>query len=324
MRKITHNSKGIDWDKYKEEIIQLDEKGTSSSMITKALEARYGAFPSKNTARTIRKLLVRWRGEKTPTTPQAKVLIFDLETAPLIAYTWGIWNQNIRTDFIIRDWFVYCWSAKWLWDDKVISMSLRPKEIKEANDKRIIQGLWNLFDEADIIVAHNLDKFDEKRSKTRFLKHNLKLPSPYSKIDTLKVARKNFNITSNRLDYIGKEFLGIGGKMETPTGLWQAVDKCEDGAMKTMVDYCERDVTLLEDVYLHLRPYHRQHPNISLMEEDDGQLHCKSCYSSKLVECGEHKTMVAAYTAYRCSSCGSISYGRNTQIDREHSKNILK
>ena len=203
-------------------------------------------------------------------------------------------------------------------------MSLKPKEIKDANDKRIIQGLWNLFDEADVIVAHNLDKFDEKRSKTRFLKHELGLPSPYSKVDTLKVARRNFNIISNRLDYIGKNFLGIGGKLDTPRGLWQAVDNCEDGAMDTMVEYCERDVTLLEDVYLHLRPYHRQHPNIALMEEDNGEMRCKTCASSELTECGEHKTMVAAYTAYRCGDCGSISYGRKTQIDRDHAKNILK
>lgn len=322
---MSHNSKGIDWDKYKDVILSMDRDGLSSVKITAVLEDMNGQFPSKNPDRAIRRKLVKWRGEKSgEKISQAKVLIFDLETAPLIAYTWGIWNQNINTDFIIRDWFVYCWSAKWLWDDKIISMSLKPNEIKKANDKRIIQGLWNLFDEADIIVAHNLDKFDEKRSKTRFLKHGMGLPSPYAKVDTLKVARKNFNIISNRLDYIGKDFLKIGGKLDTPRGLWQAVDNCEEGAMDTMVEYCERDVTLLEDVYLHLRPYHRQHPNIALIEENDGELHCKTCNSSKLTDCGEHRTMVAAYTAYRCGDCNSISYGRKNQIDRGHAQNLLK
>jgi|DEB0MinimDraft_4_1074332.scaffolds.fasta_scaffold02009_5 DNA polymerase elongation subunit (family B) len=314
----------INWDDYKEEILALDSIGLSSMGILIELEKKYGKMGSRNLDRSVRACLVRWRGTLDGYTPQSKVLIFDLETAPLIAYTWGIWNVNINTDFIIRDWFVFCWSAKWLFDDKIMSEALTPKEIKKANDKRIIKKLWKLFDEADVIVAHNLDKFDEKRSKTRFLKHDLKLPSPYSKVDTLKVARRNFNIISNRLDYIGKDFLGIGGKMETPRGLWQSVDSGDEEAMATMVEYCERDVQLLEDVYLYLRPYHRQHPNISLMEEDDSHLHCKTCASSKLTECGEHKTMVAAYTAYRCGDCGSISYGRKTQIDKEHSKNILK
>jgi len=109
---MSHNSKGIDWSKYKEEILQMDSEGLSSIKITDILEDKYGNFPSKNPSRAIRKLLVRWRGQKTNVIPQAKVLIFDLETAPLIAYTWGIWDVNINTDFIIRDWFVYCWSAK--------------------------------------------------------------------------------------------------------------------------------------------------------------------------------------------------------------------
>lgn len=312
----------IDWGKHKDQIITLSEAGLSSSQIEDVLVKQHGNH-FKGKSRNIRYQVAKaGLGQSLP--KQSKVLVFDIETAPLIAYTWGIWNVNIGTDFIIRDWFVYCWSAKWLFNDEVMSMSLSNEEIKEANDKRIMQGLWNLFEEADIIIAHNLDKFDEKRSKTRFLKYGLGLPSPYAKVDTLKVARSNFNITSNRLDYIAKKFLGIEGKMETPRGLWQMVDNCVEGAMQTMVDYCEQDVKVLEDVYLYLRPYHRQHPNIGLIEEDLGVPVCKTCGSEHIKECGEHRTMVGAYTAFRCTECKSISYGRKTQVDKQHSQNLLK
>ena len=44
-----------------------------------------------------------------------KILIFDLETAPMSAYVWGRWNQNINLEATISEWFILCWSAKWLY-----------------------------------------------------------------------------------------------------------------------------------------------------------------------------------------------------------------
>jgi predicted RNA-binding Zn-ribbon protein involved in translation (DUF1610 family) len=312
---------------YKDEIISLHNQGVSGDTIARILSEKYKDQSLANAGRQIRRRIAEWTGGREGNTGKkrmSKILFFDLETAPMKAFVWGKWGVDIPDDFIIEDWFVFCWSAKWLWDDKIISMSLTKKEVKQCNDKRIMKGLWNLFDEADIIVAHNLDKFDEKRSKTRFLKYDMGLPSPYQKVDTLKVLRRNFNITSNRLDYVAKRFLGIDGKMETEKGLWQRVYNNDDGAMEAMVLYCEQDIRVLEDVYMYIRKYHRQHPNIALIEEDTGSLTCKTCGHDEVEECGEHRTMVNAYTAYRCKDCGSISYGRKGQVDKDHAKNILK
>ncbi|KKK55411.1 hypothetical protein LCGC14_3074810, partial [marine sediment metagenome] len=62
--------------------------------------------------------------KKTP----AKVLVFDVETAPLRSYTWGLWKQNIQTSHIISDWFMLTWSAKWLFGEEVFSDRLTSKE----------------------------------------------------------------------------------------------------------------------------------------------------------------------------------------------------
>lgn len=324
-----HNAKYI---KYKDEIEELWRSGASADTIATLLSERHKDPSLARAGRQIRRRIQWWFNDgdhahgkpKQRAMKQSKVLFFDLETAPMQAFVWGKWGVDIQDDFIIKDWFVFCWSAKWLWDDKVFSMSLKKDEIEDANDERIIKGLWNLFDEADIIVAHNLDKFDEKRSKTRFFKYDMGLPSPYQKVDTLKVLRKNFAITSNRMDYVAKKFLKVDGKMDTPKGLWQDVYFGKKGAMEIMVDYCEQDVKVLEDLYLYIRKYHRQHPNIALIEEDAGTIMCKTCASTNLTEIGEHKTSVNAYTAYRCGDCGSLSYGRKTQVDKEHRKNLLK
>ena len=93
-----------------------------------------------------------------------------------------------------------CWSAKWLFSDEVIHDRLTGKESKRKDDKRITKSLWALYlDEADIVVAHNA--LILKKSNARFLYHDLGLPSPYRSVDTLKIARRNFRITSNKLDY---------------------------------------------------------------------------------------------------------------------------
>jgi len=65
----------------------------------------------------------------------ARILIFDIETAPIRAKVWGIWNQNISIDQIESDWFVFTWAAKWLFEDKVYSGSLTSKEAIRQDDK---------------------------------------------------------------------------------------------------------------------------------------------------------------------------------------------
>lgn len=250
-----------------------------------------------------------------------KILLFDIETAPLQCYAWGIWGQNINPDFLIRDWFVLCWSAKWIFEDKVYNMSLTSKEIKKGNDERIIRGLWNMLDEADIVIAHNLEKFDKKRAQTRFFKYEMGLPSPYQSIDTLLHLRKKFQITSNRLDYVAKDFLCIAGKMDTPKGLWLDCMNRDMEAMQTMVDYCDQDVRVLEDVYLKLRPYVQPHPNIGLIEGSDKPV-CPCCGSENLNLDGTYHTYVNEFDSYRCGDCRAISRSRKNSTPKNVRDNI--
>ncbi len=76
-------------------------------------------------------------GPKLKNLTPAKILIFDIETAPLRAYVWGRWKQNIHTEAIISDWFMLCWSAKWFMEDKVYSGKVTAKELAKEDDKRV-------------------------------------------------------------------------------------------------------------------------------------------------------------------------------------------
>jgi len=196
------------------------------------------------------------RSIKNGTYKEPKIYILDIETSPIRALVWGKWEQNISDDQIENDWFVFCWSAKLLNSNKIISSRLNSKEAKAGDDKRIIKEMWKILDDADIVVAHNGDKFDIKKINTRLLINGIKYPSPYRSIDTLKIAHKEFSLTSNKLDYICR-VLGIKRKLETGQKLWNACLKGDEKSLKLMSKYCENDVLILEEVYKKLTPYTR-------------------------------------------------------------------
>lgn len=240
-----------------------------------------------------------------------KILILDIETAPLKSYVWGIWNVNLghSLGMLESDWFMLTWSAKWLFNPVVMADKLTSEEVLEEDDKRICKSLWQLLEEADVAIWHNGAKFDQKRINTRFLKNGLKPTMPYQQIDTLLHARKKFNITSNKLDYIGK-FLGLGEKLSTGGfDLWKRCMKGDAEALADMETYNIQDVKLLEDVYLTLLPYITPHPNIGLFVSED-EHNCPSCGSHDLKWEGTYKTYANSYDAFRCGGCGSIGRSR--------------
>ena len=146
-----------------------------------------------------------------------KILLFDIETAPMMAYTWSLYNEITSMKMVEKDWYCLCWSAKWLDNKKIFTEALTDyKDYKNnpENDKQIMEKLWKLFDEADIIIAHNGTKFDVKKVNARFIYHGMPPPSPYKIIDTLSVARSYFKFTSNKLGDLAA-CLKIGRKIET-------------------------------------------------------------------------------------------------------------
>ena len=235
--------------------------------------------------------------------PSAKILIFDIETAPMKTFAWGVWKQNLNKDLIIDDWFILTWSAKWLYSNEILNDKLTKQEALNQDDSRIATSLWNLFNEADVVIAHNAIKFDIPRMNTRFILNSLLPPSPYQIIDTLKVAQKEFSFSHNRLDYLGRLF-GIGRKIKTDFELWERSYNGDETALQEMQDYNDQDVILLEDVYLKLRPWIRSHPNMNLYTEDGV---CSSCGSRNLREGGYYRTNVNEYLASQCSDCGAWS-----------------
>jgi len=176
-----------------------------------------------------------------------KVLIYDIETSPNIGWFWRAgYKLNISPENIIKERAIICVSYKWLGENEVYTLVWD----KEQCDKFLIEQFIEVMNEADLLVAHNGDRFDLKWIKTRSLKHGItNMLIDYKSLDTLKLAKKKFNFNSNRLDYIAK-YLGFEGKIKTTISLWtDIVFKKDQKALNQMVEYCEEDVRQLEKVY---------------------------------------------------------------------------
>lgn len=235
------------------------------------------------------------------------ILYFDIETTPIKGYTWGAWEQNVI--HIIEDWRVL--GAAYAFGDEKTILSYPSREARKAwpenpavAEYQALYGIHSALDHADIVVAHNGDKFDIRKLNARFIQHGFDPPSPYVSIDTLKIARKHFAFTKNRLDDLGKLF-ELGGK-QTHTGfkMWLEVMDGRPKAWKQMMEYNRRDVDLLRDIYKQMRPWVANHPNVA----EEAVTACPNCGSYDLQSRGERVMKSGMrYHRYRCSSCGAWS-----------------
>ena len=248
-----------------------------------------------------------WHTVDEHTVSDAKILILDIETSPLLAHVFNLWKQDIYLDQIVSDWFMLTWAAKWLGSEVVHSNRLTSEEALAQNDRRIVKNLWILLDEADIVVAHYGDRFDLPKIRSRFLVHGLIPPSSYKQIDTKSIASKEFGFSSNKLDALAG-LLGLEGKDKTDFLLWKGCMEGREESLFNMEKYNVKDILVLEEVYLALRPYIKGHPNLDLYIDSDKSL-CPSCGFDTLVPIpGKFfYTQAVRYQLYRCTNCGAIS-----------------
>ena len=242
-----------------------------------------------------------------------KILVFDIETAPMISYMWRMWKETIGINQIESDWYILCWCAKWVGEKKIHKAALPdfPTYYKKhpESDKAILAPLWDLINEADILVTHNGNRFDIPKTNSRFLVNGMNPPAPSKSVDTYQIARHKFGFTSNKLDYIGQH-LGLGKKKETGGfKLWRDCLKGDPTAWKKMVRYNMQDVNLLEKVYIKLRPWARTHPVFSLYCDDE-EIRCHRCGSTNLSPNGSVMTAAGQYKRYHCNDCGAWPRGR--------------
>lgn len=211
-----------------------------------------------------------------------KRLFFDIETSPNIGWFWrSTYNTNISTDQIQEERKVICVSYKWENEDKVYHLSWDSNKC----DKSLLENFTNVLLQADEVIAHNGDRFDIPWLRTRCLYFGIPFPTYVKSLDTLRKVRSMFNFQSNRLDYVAK-FLGLEGKISTSIGLWKEIvfkdvnSKEYKDSLKDMLEYCDYDVILLEDVYNKIASYIKPETHVGVHEGKDKHT-CPHCGGSE-------------------------------------------
>lgn len=260
---------------------------------------------------------------KTDFRREAKVLLVDEEVSPTLSWHYG--QYDTHSILVEQPPILLSFAWKWLGDKgepECLTILDRPL-VDRFNHNLLVKELWKLFDEAEVVVAHNIN-FDMKMANAFFLRAGLNPPSWYKPFCTLKTARKYFKLDNNKLDYLGHLLLGEGKTETTHADVWYdmlfAEGKKRKKANELMKAYNKMDVVLLEKIYNRLLPYADNHPNMALAAGMDYL--CPKCGFDSEFKVKAYRKTAGQINAiqYQCKHCGGYVTRPLTKEEREELK----
>lgn len=244
-----------------------------------------------------------------------KVLFLDIETAPAIAYIWQLWDRFIPLDRLVEPGYTLCWAASWLGSNEILFDS-----IHKSGEENCLARIHALIEEADVVVHYNGTKFDIPTLNREFFRLGYPPPAPYKQVDLLKVARKQFRLLSNKMDYVAK-YVGIDGKKEHKgMSLWTGCMEGDPKSWRIMEAYNRQDVKVLKALYKKLLPWIHNHPVVGLYSPKTRPT-CPSCGSTHVHLRGTSHTRTGQYKRYQCQKCNTWSRAR--VMDKVDRSNVL-
>lgn len=237
-----------------------------------------------------------------------RILFLDIETAPDVAYVWGVYQENAIA--IKEHWYVLSYAYQWR-GDKTVTWRGLPSfpgyKSGRGNERKLIKEVRNLLDEADIVIAHNGADFDVRKLNARMIDHRLTPPSPYKVVDTKRDLTKVAKFSSNRLNWLCKQ-LGLGQKTQEhhDWAMWSGCMEGDPKWWKEMEVYNSHDIDLVAELYEVLAPWIPQ-PNAQLW--DPNRLRCvnPACKGKGMTKHGTYSAASRVYQRYMCKTCGATA-----------------
>lgn len=254
-----------------------------------------------------------------------KILLLDIETAPILGYCWGLWENNIALNQVHTDWFILSWAAKWLGDPPSKTMYMDQRKAKNIeDDSELLKQVWKLMDEADILLTQNGKSFDTKKLNARFILNGMQPPSSFKHIDTMLLAKKHFAFSSNKLEYMTNKLCTKYKKLVNRGEfagfeMWAQCLKGNIKAWKAMEKYNRYDVLSLEELYTKLIPWDN---SINFNLYHDKTENVCTCGSTSFQKRGFYYTATGKFQKHRCNSCGSEIRTRINEFSKEKKKSL--
>jgi len=235
-----------------------------------------------------------------------KILLLDIETSPHLSWHFQRRKVTIPRKHTEQESRIICWAAKWYGQKTIHCRAAWDESFEE-----MMERLWALMDEADVIVGFNSKKFDVRRINSEFLRMGISQPSPYDQVDLYREITKHFAFSANRLDDILEE-LGMETKYSNSgMDLWVNVMHGDVSARAEMKRYNKQDVKVTEELYDRIKGWITTHPNWGLFIDDENPV-CTNCGSSHVIKHKERRTRTRRYTQYQCQDCGAYARGRKS------------
>lgn len=244
-------------------------------------------------------------------------LVFDIETSPLIAYTWGMYEDSVIE--VIEDYQILTVAWQWVGEKKVHCVGQDDFLLYEPgvnNDLEVVKTIWKLLNEADYVVAHNGDQFDIKKVNARIMIHDLPPYAPVKQIDTKKLAKRVGGFTSNRLKHLAQD-LNVNQKGDPGGfGTWKGCLAGDPKAWKKMKKYNKQDIPPLMDLYLKFRPWDKSGYQHNVAEGRPNA--CPKCGAAKMYAGMKYRaTNTNLYQYFRCMECGGMAKSRIPEPKRK-------
>lgn len=174
----------------------------------------------------------------------ASILYLDIEVSKSLYFNYGanVPSGYLNNDDLVHEYFIICWSASYLHEDRIFSDCVNVKDAKNWDDKNILKKIHDLMESADILAGHNVDRYDIRRLNTRFERHGFTPIIGKKTYDTLKIARSKMAFESNKLDYIS-QWYGFRPKDNITNADWlQIVKKPNKTILEKILTYNKGDV----------------------------------------------------------------------------------
>ena len=253
-------------------------------------------------------------------TVNARVVTLDIERIPGRVRTWhrgftiegDVWDLNALKDITRRrihaddmiEWpRTICAAWKW-YDAEGVEFAA---EWEVGGYDGFMRAVWDVFDQADLIIGHNADRFDARHLMGGWAEMGLPAPSPYKVIDTLKIARGTFAYESNTLDALNKR-LGIDAKTDKYNA--QIAKDAVNGdipSQRILEEYNRGDIIASEALFDRLRPFAKGIPHLGMWTDDE--MACPSCGSTMTATGKTVHANVQRYEHLHCDNCGAHARG---------------
>lgn len=251
---------------------------------------------------------------------EPKILVYDIETTPVLAWVWRCGEQYVGHNQLHEDFNltkIICITYRWNYENKAKALVF---DLETLDDTEIIKDFDDILKQADVIIGKNNNKFDDKHiNMRRFMNGLPPLPDWSRHSDDLeKQMRKHFNMQSYSLDYFAK-VTGGEGKIKMCLDDWiQIVLHKNKSRLAKMVKYGKKDADDTMELIEKVRPYVTFKYNFAAHH---GDLRCTSCGSEDIIKNGTRLVGSLRKQRWACNNCGGHAgytslTAKNTKITK--------